>query len=146
MSTRRFSTTALAVVLALTFATAPAMANPSETGMAVVTETVAGKVIAAIMVTGTLVTMVISTITVRITLGKSDKSFKNSKDVGNDVDARVSFDHARHLALNYGLTGYDSLPPGIAKNPARGKPLPPGIAKKNRASRYAGSASFLSGL
>ncbi len=98
--------------------------------MAVVTETVAGKVIAAIMVTGTLVTMVISTITVRITLGKSDKSFKNSKDVGNDVDARVSFDHARHLALNYGLTGYDSLPPGIAKNPARGKPLPPGIAKK----------------
>ena len=62
--------------------------------------------------------------------GKSDKSFKNSKDVGNDVDARVSFDHARHLALNYGLTGYDSLPPGIAKNLARGKPLPPGIAKK----------------
>ncbi len=61
MSTRRFSTTALAVVLALTFATAPAMANP-ETGMAVVTETVADKVIAAIMVTGTLVTMVISTI------------------------------------------------------------------------------------
>ncbi|HCN96600.1 MAG TPA: hypothetical protein DIT59_08055, partial [Leclercia sp.] len=36
----------------------------------------------------------------------------------------------RHLALNYGLTGYDSLPPGIAKNLARGKPLPPGIAKK----------------
>lgn len=64
MSTRRFSTTALAVVLALTFATAPAMANP-ETGMAVVTETVADKVIAAIMVTGTLVTMVISTIPAR---------------------------------------------------------------------------------
>ncbi|AVJ79176.1 hypothetical protein FJMB80055_26700 [Enterobacter hormaechei] len=42
----------------------------------------------------------------------------------------MSFDHARHLALNYGLTGYDSLPPGIAKNLARGKPLPPGIAKK----------------
>lgn len=94
-----------------------------------VTETVADKVIAAIMVTGTLVTMVISTIPARI-IGKSDKSFKNSNDVGHDVDVRVSFDHARHLALNYGLTGYDSLPPGIAKNLARGKPLPPGIAKK----------------
>ena len=42
----------------------------------------------------------------------------------------MSFDHARHLAVNYGLTGYKSLPPGIAKNLARGKPLPPGIAKK----------------
>jgi hypothetical protein len=26
--------------------------------------------------------------------------------------------------------GYDRLPPGIAKNMARGKPLPPGIAKR----------------
>lgn len=33
--------------------------------------------------------------------------------------------------MNYGLTGYESLPPGIAKNLARGKPLPPGIAKKS---------------
>ena len=46
------------------------------------------------------------------------------------MNADISFDAARHLALNYGLTGYRSLPPGIAKNLARGKPLPPGIAKK----------------
>lgn len=28
-------------------------------------------------------------------------------------------------------SGYDSLPPGIRKNLARGKPLPPGIAKRD---------------
>ena len=38
---------------------------------------------------------------------------------------------ARQYAVRYGLTGYKSLPPGIAKNLARGKPLPPGIAKKS---------------
>lgn len=32
--------------------------------------------------------------------------------------------------MNYGLVGYQALPPGIAKNVARGEPLPPGIAKK----------------
>ncbi|GFQ12654.1 hypothetical protein TUM17571_03470 [Klebsiella pneumoniae] len=47
--------------------------------MAVVTETVADKVIAAIMVTGTLVTMVISTITVRITLGNRIRALKTAK-------------------------------------------------------------------
>lgn len=41
----------------------------------------------------------------------------------------MSFDHVRHLAVNYGLTGYKSLPRG-SQNLARGKPLPPGIAKK----------------
>ncbi|HHD7487639.1 TPA: anti-virulence regulator CigR family protein [Klebsiella oxytoca] len=46
------------------------------------------------------------------------------------VSADISFSRARSLAVNYGLTGYQSLPPGIAKNLARGKPLPPGIAKK----------------
>lgn len=46
------------------------------------------------------------------------------------VESDISFSTARQLAVNYGLTGYDSLPPGIAKNLARGKPLPPGIAKK----------------
>lgn len=69
MSIRRFSTTALAVVLSLTFATAPVMANPRN-GMAMVTETEADRVTAAIMVTGILVTpvtMVINKITVRIT-------------------------------------------------------------------------------
>lgn len=48
----------------------------------------------------------------------------------DNVAADISFTQARQLAVNYGLTGYDSLPPGIAKNLARGKPLPPGIAKK----------------
>ena len=42
------------------------------------------------------------------------------------VDSDISYNVARH-----GLTGYKSLPPGIAKNLARGKPLPPGIAKKS---------------
>ena len=46
------------------------------------------------------------------------------------VDRDISYATARQLAVNYGLTGYKSLPPGIAKNLARGKPLPPGIAKK----------------
>ncbi|MDQ9387136.1 anti-virulence regulator CigR family protein, partial [Serratia marcescens] len=48
----------------------------------------------------------------------------------NLVSVSLSRDRARSLARNYGLTGYSSLPPGIAKNLARGKPLPPGIAKK----------------
>ncbi len=34
------------------------------------------------------------------------------------------------LPVNYGLVGYQALPPGIAKNVVRGKALPPGIAKK----------------
>jgi hypothetical protein len=46
------------------------------------------------------------------------------------VDSDISYHTARALAVNYGLTGYQALPPGIAKNLARGKPLPPGIAKK----------------
>ncbi|EPZ0265115.1 hypothetical protein AN414_05570 [Serratia marcescens] len=60
----------------------------------------------------------------------------NHKDKGgyrnddNLVSVSLSRDRARSLAHNYGLTGYSSLPPGIAKNLARGKPLPPGIAKK----------------
>ncbi|EOC0263618.1 anti-virulence regulator CigR family protein [Cronobacter dublinensis] len=47
------------------------------------------------------------------------------------VESDISFSRARSLAVNYGLTGYESLPPGIAKKLARGKPLPPGIAKKS---------------
>lgn len=46
------------------------------------------------------------------------------------ADVRLSYSTARALAQRYGVTGYPSLPPGIAKNVARGKPLPPGIAKK----------------
>ncbi|RPH30219.1 hypothetical protein EHN07_03670 [Buttiauxella warmboldiae] len=63
---------------------------------------------------------------------KSNASGGQRKNYGKPdrVDSDISFDTARHLAVNYGLTGYQSLPPGIAKNLARGKPLPPGIAKK----------------
>ncbi len=64
--------------------------------------------------------------------GKKEGGPSNRKNHGKPdrVSDDISFDAARHLALNYGLTGYRSLPPGIAKNLARGKPLPPGIAKK----------------
>lgn len=56
----------------------------------------------------------------------------NRKNYGkpDHVESDISVSRARSLAVNYGLTGYKSLPPGIAKNLARGKPLPPGIAKK----------------
>jgi len=59
--------------------------------------------------------------------GPSNRKTHGKPDRGSDD---IRYDAARHLALNYGLTGYRSLPPGIAKNLARGKPLPPGIAKK----------------
>ncbi|CAI1503780.1 anti-virulence regulator CigR family protein [Serratia ficaria] len=67
--------------------------------------------------------------------GDHDKGNKGNKgkNKGGDRDlisVSISRERARSLALNYGLTGYGSLPPGIAKNLARGKPLPPGIAKK----------------
>ncbi|WP_017892578.1 anti-virulence regulator CigR family protein [Serratia sp. S4] len=58
-----------------------------------------------------------------------NKAKGNESDQGL-VSVSISRDRARSLARNYGLTGYSSLPPGIAKNLARGKPLPPGIAKK----------------
>lgn len=64
--------------------------------------------------------------------GQSDDSHGNRKNYGkpDHVDSDISFSDARRIAVNLGLTGYQSLPPGIAKNLARGKPLPPGIAKK----------------
>jgi len=127
MSTRRFSTTALAVVLSLTFATAPVMANPGNGNGGGHGN---GQGNSGNHGNGNAGNHGNKHNSAQDNPGKSNKNFKNSKDVGRDVDARVSFDHARHLALNYGLTGYDSLPPGIAKNLARGKPLPPGIAKK----------------
>lgn len=63
---------------------------------------------------------------------KNNVASEHRKNYGkpDHVESDISFATARHLAVNYGLTGYDSLPPGIAKNLARGKPLPPGIAKK----------------
>ncbi|EIX1532863.1 hypothetical protein RA241_001063 [Cronobacter sakazakii] len=74
--------------------------------------------------------------------GKGADNKDKNKDKGNasgrknygkpdHVEADISYSRARSLAVNYGLTGYESLPPGIAKNLARGKPLPPGIAKKS---------------
>lgn len=42
----------------------------------------------------------------------------------------LRFEDARRLAQTHNLTGYESLPPGIRKNLARGKPLPPGLARK----------------
>ena len=42
----------------------------------------------------------------------------------------ISASRARSLAVNYGLTGYQSLPPGIAKKSGCGKPLP-GDCKKS---------------
>lgn len=65
----------------------------------------------------------------------SDKSKKKDHDDftldgGDLVKAGITAALARNLATDSGFTGYSSLPPGIAKNLARGKPLPPGIAKK----------------
>ncbi|MFY1955649.1 anti-virulence regulator CigR family protein [Achromobacter xylosoxidans] len=63
----------------------------------------------------------------------------NNKGNGKDSDtnvsvtlstAGISISTARGYAVQAGATGYGSLPPGIRKNLARGKPLPPGIAKK----------------
>lgn len=57
----------------------------------------------------------------------------NRKNAGrpDHVESDINYSLARKLAVNYGLVGYQSLPPGIAKKVARGKPLPPGIAKKS---------------
>lgn len=49
---------------------------------------------------------------------------------GDLVYAGITAALAREHALDFGLGGYATLPPGIRKNLARGKPLPPGIAKK----------------
>ncbi|RZK07087.1 MAG: hypothetical protein EOO84_10300 [Pantoea sp.] len=64
--------------------------------------------------------------------GPKDKH-GNRKNAGrpDHVESDINYSLARNLAVNYGLVGYQSLPPGIAKKVARGKPLPPGIAKKS---------------
>lgn len=51
---------------------------------------------------------------------------------GNPVLIRVDIGvgEVRQIASELRLGGYPSLPPGIRKNLARGKPLPPGIAKR----------------
>lgn len=69
--------------------------------------------------------------------GNGNSGGKGSRGDGSDVNlsvslttAGISLSTARGYAMDYGMTGYSSLPPGIRKNLARGKPLPPGIAKK----------------
>lgn len=127
MSIRRFSTTALAVVLSLTFATAPVMANPGN-GNGNGHGNGGGQGNGGNH--GNSGSQGNGNSGTHGNKHNTENPGKSNKSVSDDVNARVSFDHARHLALNYGLTGYESLPPGIAKNLARGKPLPPGIAKK----------------
>ncbi|VEC08041.1 Putative inner membrane protein [Klebsiella pneumoniae] len=85
--------------------------------------------IATIMVT----TVTVATMAIKGKIKASPlKITANGKNYGkpDHVDSDISFSRARSLAVNYGLVGYQALPPGIAKNVARGKPLPPGIAKK----------------
>lgn len=55
---------------------------------------------------------------------------KGSVDGVDLIHATITALAAREIALNSGFGGYQALPPGIAKNLARGKALPPGIAKK----------------
>lgn len=128
MATRRLTTTALAVVLSLTFATAPVMANPGNGNGGGGHGNSGGQGNGGNH--GNSGNHGNGNSGTHGSKHNTDNPGKSNKSVSDDVDARVSFDHARHLAVNYGLTGYESLPPGIAKNLARGKPLPTGIAKK----------------
>ncbi|CAB3635324.1 anti-virulence regulator CigR family protein [Achromobacter pestifer] len=69
--------------------------------------------------------------------GNKGQSSKGKSGDGDGGGVNITLQHAgitlstaRGYAQEYGLSGYHSLPPGIRKNLARGKPLPPGIAKK----------------
>lgn len=65
--------------------------------------------------------------------GNGKNKGQQSQDSGVSVTlstAGITVSTARGYAVQAGATGYGSLPPGIRKNLARGKPLPPGIAKK----------------
>lgn len=57
----------------------------------------------------------------------------------------VSLTEARRIAADEGLTGRNSLPPGIAKNLERGKPLPPGIAKNALPQKMSSRLPYHSG-
>lgn len=46
------------------------------------------------------------------------------------LTAGITVAAARSLAVNVGYMGFKPLPAGIAKNLARGKPLPPGIVTR----------------
>jgi len=62
--------------------------------------------------------------------GKPDKGQSGSGGGDSLVTVTITSQQARQYALAGNATGYKSLPPGIRKNLARGKPLPPGNAKK----------------
>ena len=63
--------------------------------------------------------------------GKKKDSTSYEVDLGLSatISAGISIQDARVLASHHGITGSKSLPPGIRKNMARGKPKPPGIQK-----------------
>ncbi|WP_242814580.1 anti-virulence regulator CigR family protein [Klebsiella aerogenes] len=118
MLKRQAIKTALAMVMSVTMAAAPALANPGN-GNGNGEHGNSGKNIYH----GN-----------KGNHGHSDngggKGQRKNYGKPDHVDSDISYTTARALAVNYGLTGYKALPPGIAKNLARGKPLPPGIAKK----------------
>ncbi|UII73420.1 RcnB family protein [Pseudomonas sp. HN11] len=66
--------------------------------------------------------------------GHGNQSNKGKGSSGGDWSHGPSIDRAGVLGVLGGYRDYwrpgPSLPPGIQKNLARGKPLPPGIAKK----------------
>lgn len=62
--------------------------------------------------------------------GGSKQGKRADAGTGDLVRAGITASAARGYASDYHAVGYGSLPPGIRKNLARGKPLPPGIAKK----------------
>ncbi|EEE2000419.1 TPA: hypothetical protein R5S02_002527 [Salmonella enterica] len=78
---------------------------------------------------------------------KAGQKTEHRKNGGkpDHVESDISYAVARQLAVNLGLTGYQSLPPGIAKNLARGKPLPPGIAKKTVPASMLGQLPYYPG-
>lgn len=55
--------------------------------------------------------------------GNAGQKTEHRKNGGkpDHVESDISYAVARQLAVNLGLTGYQSLPPGIAKNLARRK-------------------------
>jgi len=61
------------------------------------------------------------------------------------VSVGIGRDEARNLAVRNGLTGLRSLPPGIQRNLARGKPLPPGIARQLVPGRMLADLPVISG-
>jgi Nickel/cobalt transporter regulator len=65
--------------------------------------------------------------------GKGNKGAKGGAPQQGAVGILISSDDRRVIQDYFRINPYpvQDLPPGIAKNLARGKPLPPGIAKRN---------------